>query len=413
MLYYLTPEAAQGFVDKDKDGDIELGKANRDRFGGKAIIYPMGVVPEGPRKGLLAYTDSKGEGFPAEDTTAPVAIPEPEPSTPVGKRTLLGCNIGAGGMGKGAVYGTNYVYPTTAELELAAEYGMEMLRVPYRLYRIFDPKTGAIDPNVPKLIAVLDKAEELGFTKVVLSDHGFGKGPFIDPATGNGTDISVEQVPAIVEAFTRAFGKYIGKEWFVPSFVNEPHYNEVWYDVARAFIAEMRKAGWTNTIVISRNGWAGLHSLSEDNADQLATIVATDPLEKIVIDMHQYVDSDSSGTHYDQVMGTKGTTADLSMEDARKWLANKLGPEVAMLRARGLTMLLGEWGIPNTKAGAVATEAFIEWLDANSDVIVMAAWWVMSTWMIYDKTKSFYGLSAIDKNAPSPHLKRIAALRKV
>lgn len=426
MIHYLTPEAAAGFIDKDGDGRIDLRVANRTRFGGAATIWPLGPVPEGERKGLMAFGTVAGEKLPPEDTTPPapppvVVTPEPEPEPepqpePSKKRTLLGCNIGAGGMGSGTTIGTGYVYPTTAELQLAKDYGMECLRIPYKFQRIFDVNTGAMDPNVPKLIAVLDKAKELGFTKVVLSEHSFGMSPYKNEL-GKFVPLTVDHVQPIVDAFTKAFGKYMGQDWFVPAFVNEPAHCPGWYTVALAFQKAMRTVGWTNPLVISRDSWAGLHSLAESNADQLAEIAKADPAGKTILDLHQYVDDDRSGTKGGEVMrmafeAGKPVRNAATYEEARRWIDRNLTPRVERLRSRGLTMLLGEFGIPNNASGAVATEAMLDWLDENSDVIVMATWWVLTSWMLYDPNKSFYGLSTINKTAPSPHLKRIAELRK-
>lgn len=405
MLHYLDTL----LEDRDRDNVVNLGKANKAKYG-VSTLYFIGQVPFGPNAGKFAYGEADPEEMTAEDTTPPA--PPPAPVDPVASsKTMIGCNIGAGGMGKGTALGSNYVYPSTAEIALALEYGMEVMRMPYRFYRMVRPD-GTIDPNIQKLVGAIDTALAGGAKKVIVSEHGYGNGAIPTPGVANKfQSLTVEQVPSLVAAFTEVFGKFMEDERFVPSFVNEPQYIDGdWWETGQAFITEMRRVGWKFDLVISSSGWAGLHSFSEARAEQAAGL--QDPLNRTIIDVHQYFDSDKSGTDYKEVMGTDTSAELLTVERAKAWIERELQPGVDFARARGLRFLVGELGLPDTEAGKVAMTEVLAWMHANSDVIVMATWWVLSTWMPFDRSGgAYYGLTQVNKVAPSPLLKRLGGMR--
>lgn len=428
MIYYLDQTAAEPFVDKDKDGDIELGKTNRPRFGGKAIIYPLGLVETGPQAGMVAFTDTKGEAL-------PVIVPEPEPepvlepeTPPVARRVPLGCNIGAGAMGSaGLTYGINYLYPPREEWELAAEFGMKVARYPVRYRRIknLDPGIAepAMDPAVAKyLLPSIDVGLELGF-HIIIEEHGYGAGPRrvlkADGVTTGGEQLNMSNIVECVAILKEAFAKYKDNDKIAFSMSNEPHIFDtatekaLYWQIAQEYIDLFRgKDGdpWTNEIVIGSTGYSALSKFDGSPCDFASTLF--DPLGKLVIDVHQYVDSDTSGTHWDECMGTKSSSEELTDERAWKWINDHLTPSVNSARVAGLKLLIGEFGIPDTVAGRVATRVWFEWMHQNADVIKYATWFIMSNFMPFKRSSpgGYYSLSQVSKFAPSPILKRIAAL---
>lgn len=97
-----------------------------------------------------------------------------------------------------------------------------------------------------------------------------------------------------------------------------------------------------------------------------ALSVLTDPQDKIVYEMHQYLDSDSSGTNEACVSTTIGVER---VKAATEWL-----------RANGKKGLLGEFaGGPNAQCKQ-AVEGLLAYLYANSDVWTGALWWAAGPW---------------------------------
>ncbi len=92
----------------------------------------------------------------------------------------------------------------------------------------------------------------------------------------------------------------------------------------------------------------------------------TDPQNKIVYEMHQYLDSDGSGTSATCVSATIGSGR---IEDATAWLK--------MNKKDGI---IGELaGGANTQCeGAVAD--ILTYVSANTDVWLGAIWWGGGPW---------------------------------
>lgn len=119
----------------------------------------------------------------------------------------------------------------------------------------------------------------------------------------------------------------------------------------QAAINGIRAAGATQYIFVEGNQWSGAWSWTTVNDNMKAL---TDPQNKIVYEMHQYLDSDSSGTSDACVSTTIGVER---VTAATTWL-----------RQNGKIGILGEFaGGANTQC-QTAVKGMLDYLKANSDV---------------------------------------------
>jgi endoglucanase len=132
----------------------------------------------------------------------------------------------------------------------------------------------------------------------------------------------------------------------------------------QAAIDGIREAGATGQyIFVEGNSWTGAWTWVDVNDNMKAL---TDPQDKIVYEMHQYLDSDGSGkseTCVSTTIGKERVTA------ATQWLKdnNKVG-------------VIGEFaGGVNDNCKAAIT-GMLDYMGDNSDVWRGALWWAAGPW---------------------------------
>lgn len=303
-----------------------------------------------------------------------------------------GVNIGCGSCGSGNVYGTNYIYTTNTEIDMAYNQGVRVLRLGFWQSRVISAPDGTVlTPVANRLLPNIDYALSKGMA-VILDDHEFG--------SYFGGVMTSSDVPATVRMWSQVFGKYKGNPNVLPAFMNEPFklYSSVW-SIEQAWIDGMRNDGWTQTLVVSGRNFSPLSGYGRTFGASALTL--TDPLNGLLFDGHIYFDSDSSGTHGD-VMGL--TDADLADPVAfegkvRTWLNNRVGSSMTWARNNGKKFLVGEIALPNNNVGNAARPIVVKYFDENSDVIQHMTWWALSSWANYPGY--IFGLSQ-SGGAPSP-----------
>lgn len=131
------------------------------------------------------------------------------------------------------------------------------------------------------------------------------------------------------------------------------------FELNQSGIDGIRAAGATSQYIFAEgNSWTGASTWNVTN-DSLKTL--SDPSNKLVYEMHQYLDSDGSGTGSDCVSNTVGVDR---VEGATAWL-----------RANGKKGMLGEFAGGNNNVCLAAVTGLLNHLQANSDVWLGASWW--------------------------------------
>lgn len=132
----------------------------------------------------------------------------------------------------------------------------------------------------------------------------------------------------------------------------------------QAAIDGIRAAGATTQYIFAEgNAYSGAWSWTNTN-DNLKDL--TDPQDKLVYEMHQYLDSDSSGTSETCVSTTIGQER---LESATQWL-----------KTNNKKAFLGEFAGGVNSDCETAVQGMLSYLSDNSDVWTGAEWWAAGPW---------------------------------
>ncbi len=300
---------------------------------------------------------------------------EPEPLQFVRAENMLrGVSLAGAEFGEHTLPGTymrEYVYPHHSYVpgyespKYFAEKGMNHFRLPFRWERL-QPELGEdLDAaELERLQRTVSAYRELGM-KVVLDPHNYGR--YQEHLIGS------DEVPAAAffDFWHELAQLYKHDEHIIFGLMNEPHDmpSEQWRDAANAAVAAIRGTGAKNLILVPGNGWSGAHSWNQDwygtpNAELMLSI--EDPGNNYAFEVHQYLDSDSSGrsdTCVDEEVGVR------RLKQFTKW--------ARMHQRRGY---LGEFNggdNPTCKAGV---QRMLNHVESNPDVYIGWAFWAAGPW---------------------------------
>ncbi|MGN0922215.1 MAG: glycoside hydrolase family 5 protein [Cellvibrio sp.] len=261
------------------------------------------------------------------------------------------------------IYDTDYTYPTQSSVDYFLSKGMNHIRLPFRWERLQRSLNGNFDATEQaRLYAIVESATAAG-AYVLLDPHNY--------ARYNNQIIGSNQVPyaAFADFWSRLANLFKHNPGVMFGLVNEPRDmpTEQWLTAANAAIAAIRQTGATNLIMVPGNAWTGAHSWNQSwygtpNAQVMTGVV--DPLNKFVIEVHQYFDSDHSGT--DPTCTANGQQV--------------LTEFTAWLRTHNLKGYLGEFAGADNAACRQAVEAALSYMQSNQDVWVGWAWWAAGPW---------------------------------
>lgn len=132
----------------------------------------------------------------------------------------------------------------------------------------------------------------------------------------------------------------------------------------QAAIDGIRAAGASaQYIFVEGNAYTGAWSWTDTN-DNMKGL--TDTEDKIVYEMHQYLDSDSSGTSETCVSSTIGKER---LESATEWL-----------KTNNKKAFLGEFAGGVNSDCETAVKGMLSYMSENSDVWLGAEWWAAGPW---------------------------------
>jgi len=285
------------------------------------------------------------------------------------KLKYLGVNESGGEFGEGSlpgIYNKHYIYPNIKSIEASIEQGMNVFRMGFRWERFQNELYGELSEfDVTEYKKIVDAATELGAT-IIIDPHNYAR--FKDNLIGS------EEVP--IDAFTDFWTKVAEifkdneKVWF--GLVNEPHDMETddWFKAARAAVDAIRSTGAKNNILIPGNGWDGAWSwgkeawYGESNAEVALKYFSSED-ENIAFEVHQYFDSDKSGTHDTCV---------------QRPCQNLLKEFVEWLKTNNLKGWLGEIGSTVNDECKACVEELLNYLQENNEYVLGVTWWAAGPW---------------------------------
>lgn len=259
------------------------------------------------------------------------------------------------------VYGKDYEYPSVASTAYYQAQGMNLMRIAFRWERL-----------QPRLNAEFDAAELARLRKFVDGSTARGLHVLLDPhnyAAYREQRIGTPTVPvaAFADFWRRLALQFKDNPRVLFGLVNEPHGlpTETWADAAQAAIDAIRASGADNLISVPGNGYTGAwswhigHWYGRANAEIMDRV--RDPADRMLFEVHQYLDQDGSGTALECVSETIGVER---LERFTRWL-----------RQHGRRALLAEIGAADNPVCARAVRGALAHLHANADVWAGWLWW--------------------------------------
>ncbi|KAL0574737.1 hypothetical protein V5O48_007221 [Marasmius crinis-equi] len=323
---------------------------------------------------LLSFAAAVPAGTPASETTTTrtVTAPEPLASTCANahKFTYFGVNESGAEFGNQNIpgtKGTDYIWPAPSSIDYFVSQGMNFFRVPFQLERLTPPSTGITGAFNSAYFADLQTT--------------------VNYITGKGAYVAIEphnfiRYNGAVMTDTNAFqtfwknlaSKFVGNSRVIFDLMNEP------YDVSATAAAAMpgidmwlqmqagingvRAAGASQLILVEGTSWTGAWTwVSSGNGDAFKSV--KDPNNNWAIEMHQYLDSDGSGTSPTCVSATIGQ--------------ERLAAATTWLQQNNLKGFLGEMGA-GSNSDCISAVFGALCSMAQTNVWIGFSWWAAGPW---------------------------------
>ena len=298
-------------------------------------------------------------------TPAPAPAPAPSPAPAPAAATLSwrAVSLASAEFAPGSLpgnYNGDYVYPSASSASYFKGKGMNAVRLPFLWERLQPALNQAFDATeLSRLTSFVQQVTADGVT-VLIDPHNY--------ARYRGNLIGSSQVPnaAFADFWSRLATQFKGNPKVAFGLMNEPHdiATEQWLSAANAALAAIRSTGATNVVTVPGNAWTGAHSWLQNwygtaNGTVMKGIV--DPGKNMVFEVHQYLDSDSSGTHADCTGATVG--------------AERLQEFTTWARSNGYRAVLGEIGAGANATCNQAVASALGHLQSNADVWAGWVWW--------------------------------------
>ena len=268
----------------------------------------------------------------------------------------------------GAEFGSTTIWPTTTRMDYAASEGYKLVRVPFLTNRVLNvgtsPWTAAA--GLETLASIVSYITSKGMIALVdMHEYGRCNGALI------GVDSNASENFAIAWRIIANRLKGISNN-ICFGLSNEPNVQSAtaWLSGANLAIAHIRDVGAGHPIFVMGSYWGGAHAwMSNDNNVVMQGV--SDPISNVVIEAHQYFDTDSSGTHYDDASLTTANMAD-KMQGFTTWC-----------RQFGFKGFIGEFGVQATTAGVAKMGQMLDHIVANKDAYAGWSYWAMGPWGSY------------------------------
>jgi endoglucanase len=313
---------------------------------------------------VLRRNAPAADGADATDETS-VAAPRPDGSPRDGATAAEhygGVNLAGGEFGSAlpGVSGTDFVFPSHAEVDYYLGKKMNIFRLPFRWERMQPALDAEIDPTY---FALLDDVVQYITSKggtVVLDPHNFGR--FRGQVVG-----SDAPSPAFAGFWSKLSARYKQNGKVVFSLMNEPHDQpaDAWLGAVNAAIAAIRAAGATNLVTVPGIAWtSGRTWVSSGNATTMLGVV--DSANKSVYEIHQYLDSDGSGTNETCISETIGSE---NLKAFTEWAI-----------AHQKRAFLGEFAGGRNPTCLAALDDILNYIDRNREVWMGWTYWAAGSW---------------------------------
>src|SRR5262245_58330571 len=277
---------------------------------------------------------------------------------------LLGVNLAGAEFGSNVpgVFGTDYTYPTHAEIDYYAAKGMGVIRLPFLWERVQRSEFAALDATeLGRLDDVVNYATGKGL-KIEIEPHNYGY--------GFGALIGTAQTPnsAFADLWGKLAGHFQSNSGVIFGLMNEPHDQpaSAWLGSANAAIAAIRSAGASQEILVPGSYWDGAWTWVSSDNDTVIGAGVQDPAHNFAFEVHQYLDADGSGTHFGAVSATIGV--------------ERLTAITQWAEATGNRLFLGEVGVTTDQTSLTAFDGMLTYMQQHTGAWQGVTYWAGGPW---------------------------------
>lgn len=286
---------------------------------------------------------------------------------PAHEGLMIGVNLAVGEFNGQQIPGRlhfDYDYPNNQEVDYYAAKGMAVIRLPFLIERLQESKNGGLRSEDLGIIKSLVSYANSKNMIVLLDAHNYGSmfGGLINNAS-------------MYSAFADFWGKMSAQfksanVWF--GLMNEPYQQsaEEWLPAINQAVAAIRNASANQLILASGTYWDGAWTwVSSDNDTVIgAPGQIKDPKNNTIFEVHQYMDSDGSGSHDTVVSGTVGSER---LAEITQWAKSRNPPA---------QLWLGESGVATNSTALACLDDMVKFMQANSDVWAGISYWAGGPW---------------------------------
>ena len=305
-------------------------------------------------------------------------------------RTRAGVNISGGEFGKtpGRI-GYDYGYPNSTEINYYKAQGFKIVRIPFKWERLQPELFGALsNADRTALKNAVDYAVASDMV-VVLDMHDYAaRRP--SPSAATRISVGTKDVPfaALTDAWSKIMADYTndrGKVWV--GLMNEPNGlpGADWWAGIQQVVNDLRKQSIKNKMLVPGVSWTGAHSWIKSGNAAFAEQFR-DPLNNFAFEVHQYLDSGSSGTS----------------PNCTPQSNQRVDAVLSWAERRNVKLFFGEMGAGPNDVCRTEYTAMLGKLNASPATIGWAAWgggkWWNQTYM--------FRLAPLDGN-PTPHMRML------
>lgn len=279
------------------------------------------------------------------------------------KCALTGVNLSSGEYGSiPGTYTSSYIYPAQATINYFLNKGMNVYRIPFKAERFQRyPGGPLLTVELTRLDATINYITNVKGKYAVLDPHNYGE-MFGGKVGQSGSPISV-----FADFWRKMAAYYRGNTKVIFGLMNEPNGQSaaIWWQAAQAAVNAIRNVNATQLILVPGVSWTGAHSwISSGNGAYMLNV--TDPANNMAYEVHQYLDSDSSGTHSTCVSTTIGVS--------------RLTAFTNWARTNGKKGFLGEFGGGRDDVCLQSINNTLSYMDNNTDVWLGWTYWSGGAW---------------------------------
>jgi endoglucanase len=256
----------------------------------------------------------------------------------------------------------DFVYPDKGTIDYFTGKGFLLFRVPFLAGRVLAQRKSGLEPTsgMDRLADTVKWAAERK-ARVILDMHEYG-------VAMNGGLIGRDAGAAA--AFAASWAEIAKRFRAAPNVIfglmNEPNRQsaEEWLVGANQAIAAIRGVGARQLILVPGSYWDGAHSWT-GTPNGIVMLGVKDPGANYAYEVHQYLDTDNSGTHPEAVPGAGST---------------RLTSFIAWCRTQKARAVLGEFGWADNPAAHAEGRALLEAMKASPDVWLGWTYWAAGPW---------------------------------